>query len=96
MASKRNFPLSSRIVFSLFIALIVVSLVRLVSDFTNDCICHIPIPQDYNEYLIFKRNCQCEYVPFSVVLGQYLLYVVLPFLATFSVLSFRGYISDDK
>lgn len=97
MSRKLKTPFSSKFAVSLFVSSVVVSIVRLISDFTNDCICHIPIPQDYNEFLIFKRNCQCEYVPLSVVIAQYILYIVVPFVLSFLYMSWKTYeVEDDK
>lgn len=96
MSKGLKLPLNSRVIFSLFISLVVVALAKLASDFSNNCICHIPIPQDYNNYLIYKQNCQCEYVPLSKVIGQYLVFVVLPFFVSYFFISANEPDKDEE
>lgn len=91
-----NTPISSRIIFSLFIVLGLVVVIRAFGNLSGDCICQIPIPQDYYKYLIYRNNCQCEYVEFSQVIFQYLALIILPFVLSFSILTYIDQVEEPS
>ena len=88
-------PISSRVIFSLFIVLILVAVIRAFGNLSGGCICQIPIPQDYYNYLIYRNNCQCEYIELSQVIFQYLALIILPFVLSFSVLTYIEQVDDS-
>ena len=55
-----------------------------------DCFCFdVPVIEcpDYKYFLLIKTQCFCDCVPFIAVLKQYLLFIIIPFVLVYLVLS---------